>query len=110
MESILITDIIRYDHPEDEKVTRSHVLHPQGDITIVVILSSPKANVVSVLEDHLLETISSTEWKRGEEDTDFSYVSEKYNHFLTNLALDDLQDIGVIFAVERNGHLMMSSI
>jgi hypothetical protein len=65
---------------------------------------------MSVLEDHLLESISSTEWKYGDEDADFSYVTEKYNHFLTNLAIDDLTDMGVIFAVERNGHLMVSSI
>lgn len=65
---------------------------------------------MSVLEDHLLESIGSTEWKYGDEDTDFSYVTEKYNHFLTNLAIDDIAEIGIIFAVERNGHLMVSSI
>ena len=65
---------------------------------------------MSVLEDHLLECISSTPWKYGDEDADFSYVTEKYNHFLSNLALEDLNEVGVIFAVERNGHLMVSSI
>jgi hypothetical protein len=65
---------------------------------------------MSVLEDHLLESIGSTEWKYGDEDNDFSYVTEKYNHFLSNLALDDVAEVGVIFAVERNGHLMVSSI
>ena len=54
--------------------------------------------------------MGSTEWKYGDEDTDFSYVTEKYNHFLTNLAIDDIAEIGIIFAVERNGHLMVSSI
>lgn len=65
---------------------------------------------MSVLEDHLLESISSTEWKYNDEDADFSYVTEKYNHFLTNLAHEDLIEIGVIFAVERNWRLMVSSI
>lgn len=111
MESILTTDIIRYDHPGRSSGTiRSHILHPQGDITIISILSSPKQNVLSVLEDHLLECISSTEWKYNDEDSDFSYVTEKYNHFLANLAIEDLEEVSVIFAVERNGHLMVSSI
>ncbi len=110
MESILTTDIIRYDHPGNSWTIRSHILHPQGDITIICILTSPKKNVMSVLEDHLLECISSTPWKFGDEDADFSYVTEKYNHFLGNLAVEDLNDIGVIFAVERNWHLMVSSI
>jgi hypothetical protein len=66
--------------------------------------------VTSVVEDHFLETISSTEWKHGEEDADFSYITEKYNHFLTNLALADEQTVHIIFAVERDGHLMVSSI
>jgi hypothetical protein len=85
-------------------------LHPQSDITIIVILSTPKTNVMSVIEDHLLESISSTEWKHGEEDTDFSYVTEKFNHFLSNLAHSDMETIAIVFAVERGGHLMVSSI
>jgi hypothetical protein len=110
VESILTTDIIRYDQVGSTWAIRSHILHPQGDITIIAIITSPKQNVMSVLEDHLLESIGSTEWKYGDEDTDFSYVTEKYNHFLTNLAIDDIAEIGIIFAVERNGHLMVSSI
>lgn len=111
MESILTTDIVRYDHPGRTSWTlRSHILHPQGDITVILFISSPKQNVLSVLEDHLLECMSSTEWKRGDEDADFSYVTEKYNHFLANLAIEDLHEVGIIFAVERNWHLMVSSI
>jgi hypothetical protein len=66
--------------------------------------------VTSVVEDHLLETISSTEWKHGEEDSDFSFVTEKYNHFLSNLAVADEETVRIILAVERDGHLMVSSI
>ena len=66
--------------------------------------------MTSVVEDHLLETISSTEWKHGEEDADFSFVTEKYNHFLSNLAQADEETVHIIFAVERDGHLMVSSI
>jgi hypothetical protein len=108
--SILTTDIIRYDHPEASEGTRSHILHPQADITVILILSTPKNNVMSVIEDHLLESISSTEWKHGDEDTDFSFVTEKYNHFLSNLAQADMEEVRIVFAVERGGHLMVSSI
>jgi hypothetical protein len=111
VESIITTDIIRYDHPgaQSGKI-RSHILHPHTDITLICILETPKANVMSVIEDHLLESIGATEWKHGEEDADFSYVTEKYNHFLNNLAVEDMREVGIVFAVERDGHLMVSSI
>jgi hypothetical protein len=68
-----------------------------------------KENVLSVIEDHMLESISSTEWRRDEEESDFSYVTEKYNHFLSHLAEADLEGTSGIFAVLRDKHLMMSS-
>lgn len=110
MTSLITTDIIRYQYPDNKKSYRSHVLHPQSDITIICIISSAKENITSVVEDHLLESISGSEWKIGEEDADFSYITESYNHFLTNLAVTDEQTVSIIFAVERNGHLMVSSI
>jgi hypothetical protein len=110
VESTITTDIIRYDHPGGTTRIRSHVLHPREDITIIALLTTPQANVMSVIEDHLLEHISSTEWKPGDEDADFSYVTEKFNHFLSNLALEDLATVGAIFAIERDAHLMVSSI
>jgi hypothetical protein len=108
--SLITTDIIRYHHPGTSESLRSHVLHPQSDITIICIIWSARENVTSVVEDHLLETISSTEWKHGEEDSDFSFVTEKYNHFLSNLAVADEETVRIILAVERDGHLMVSSI
>lgn len=110
MASLITTDIIRYQHPETRVSLRSHVLHPQSDITIICIIGSSRESVTSVVEDHLLETISSTWWKHGEEDSDFSFVTEKYNHFLTNLANADEETVKIILAVERDGHLMVSSI
>jgi len=62
------------------------------------------------VEDHLLETISSTEWRYGEEDADFSYVTEKYNRFLSNLSTADEETVNIVFAIERDAHLMVSSI
>jgi hypothetical protein len=86
------------------------VLHPHSDITIICIIGSARESVTSVVEDHLLETISSTGWKHGEEDADFSFVTEKYNHFLSNLATADEETIRIILAVERDGRLIVSSI
>lgn len=110
MSSIITTDIIRYEQADSLRLVRSHVLHPQSDITIICIVSAEKENVISVVEDHFLETISSTEWKSGQEDSDFSYITEKYNHFLSRLAIADADTISILFAVERSGHLMVSSI
>ena len=61
---------------------RSHVLHPHEGMNIVYMVRAPKMNVLSVVEDNLLESISSTEWHYDDEETDFSYVSERHNHFL----------------------------
>ncbi len=110
MSSLITTDIIRYQHPDTSVSIRSHVLHPQSDITIICIIASGRESVTSVVEDHLLETISSTSWKHGEEDADFSFVTEKYNHFLSNLATTDEETVKIILAIERDGHLMVSSI
>jgi hypothetical protein len=108
--SLITTDIIRYQHLDKTESLRSHVLHPHSDITIICIIGSARTSVTSVVEDHLLETISSTGWKHGEEDADFSFVTEKYNHFLSNLAVADEETVRIILAVERDGHLMVSSI
>lgn len=110
MASLITTDIIRHDDPDTSGQVRSHLLHPQSDMTVMVIVSTPKPNVMSVIEDHLLESISSSEWHYGEEDADFSYVTEKYNHFLSNLALSDMEEVEIILAIEREGKLMISSI
>lgn len=110
MASLITTDIIRYQHPDTNLSIRSHVLHPQSDITIIAIIAAGRESVTSVVEDHLLETISSTWWKHGEEDSDFSFVTEKYNHFLSNLASSDEETVRIILAIERDGHLMVSSI
>ncbi len=73
------------------------------------MIRSPKENVLSVIEDHFLESISSTEWKYGDEESDFSYVTEKYNHFLSNIAEEDVQSIHALFAVQRGVHIMVST-
>lgn len=74
------------------------------------MIRTPKENILSVIEDHLLESISSTEWRYGDEESDFSYVTEKYNHFLSNLAEEDTKDIHTLFAIQRGVHVMVSTI
>ncbi len=103
-------DIIRHKNPESKVLIRSHVLHPHSDITIICIISAERENVVSVLEDHLLESVSSTGWNEGEENADFSYVTEKYNHFLGNLAQSDLIGTGALFATLIRDSLMVSTL
>lgn len=90
-------DIARYNHTENHILVRSHVLHPHDDITLLFILSGNRESVLSVLEDHLLESISSTEWNLHEEEGDFSYVTERYNHFLGNLAEVDQKSTHALF-------------
>lgn len=109
MKATLQIDIVRVDSPDRHAITRSHVLRPHGGIEIVCIFRSEKENVLSVIEDHMLESISSTEWRAEEEENDFSYVTEKFNHFLSHLAEDDVETVSGLFAVLRSNHLMMST-
>lgn len=74
------------------------------------MILADKENVVSVLEDHLLETISSTGWNHGEEESDFTFVTEKYNHFQRNLAETDIRNTGGLFAILVEDTLMISVI
>lgn len=66
-------------------------------------------NVLSVVEDNLLESISSTEWHYDDEEADFSYVSERHNHFLSHLSEEDRLGIDGLLALEQRGMLMVST-
>ncbi len=108
MNGTISIDVARYSQTENHIIIRSHVLHPHEDVTIVFIVSAERESVCSVIEDHLLESISSTEWKINEEEGDFEYVTERYNHFLGNLAESDRKSTHAIFGVIKNGKLMVS--
>ena len=103
-------DIVRSNASKSTFFLRSHLLHPHDDIRIVFLLRAEAENILSVLEDHMLESISSTLWKKGEEEADFSFVTEKYNHFLKNFREEDIQGVHVLFAVIYDQHLIVSSI
>lgn len=105
-----LIDIIRHTDTESPVLIRSHVLHPHTEISLFIIISAEKENVLSVLEDHLLESISSTSWNYGDEETDFAFITEKYNHFQHNLAESDRVNISALFGVLRNEELMVSVI
>lgn len=109
MSSDITLEIVRYEPIESSYLLRSHILHPHEDITIICILRAEKANVLSVIEDHLLESISSTDWRYEEEEIDFSYVTEKYNHFLSNLAEEDRRSIHGLFSIQRGIRMMVST-
>lgn len=51
---------------------------------------------MSVLEDHLLETISSISWSSETLESDFSYLSERYNQFIQNIDAGDLKSISCL--------------
>lgn len=53
----LHSDIIRFTHPESTEILRSHLLHPSVDVSVIFMLASQDDSVISILEDHLLETI-----------------------------------------------------
>lgn len=108
--SSISTEIVRHEYASWRYHVRSHILHPYEGISVICMIRSPKENVLSVIEDHLLESISSTEWKIGDEESDFSYVTEKYNHFLSNLAEEDTKDIHALFAIQRGIHIMVSTV
>lgn len=62
-----------------------------GDISLFVILEGSKENIISVIEDHLLETLSTISWSEDTLENDFSYLTERYNQFIQNFEEDDLK-------------------
>lgn len=95
---------------EDNHHIRSHVLSPEKNITVVLALKGEKENILSILEDQLLETISSTVWEGAKSDADFTYITEHYNHHTKNLDDSDLEDISILLAVLKGNTLIVSTI
>lgn len=95
---------------EDSYSIRSHTLSPEKNITVSLILKGEKENILSILEDQLLETISSTVWEDAKSDADFTYITEHYNHHTKNLDDSDLEDISILLAVLKGNSLTVSTI
>lgn len=90
---------IHHDIPDNASHIRSHILHPRSATTIIVSIQGEKENIISILEDHILETISATEWAHEESDQDFTFLTEHYNRFIKNLDTGDLQGISVMLGL-----------
>lgn len=89
---------------------RTHILTPSPWITITLTIDSKKENILSIIEDHLLETISWIEWNPTDIDKDFRFLTENYNKFIKNLDSSDIEDISVIISVLRSNILTISAV
>lgn len=89
---------------------RTHILTPNNGVNITVTIECKKENISSILEDHLLETISSIEWKITDSDEDFEFLTANYNKFIRNLDSFDLENVSIIISMLRNNILTISAI
>lgn len=89
---------------------RTHILTPNNGVNITVTIECKKENISSILEDHLLETISSIEWKITYSDEDFEFLTANYNKFIRNLDSFDLENVSIIISMLRNNILTISAI
>lgn len=104
------TDLFQYTWDNTGKVVRSHRLQPAEWISIFCIITWEKESTVSILEDHILESLSSIEWSSDTLSSDFTYISENFNHFVQNIDEWDLTDLGVILWVLVDTELVFSHI
>lgn len=93
-----------------KKILRSHHLHPGNDISLFIILEWSEESIVSIIEDHLIENISSISWEIDSLDTDFSYLSERYNQFIQNIGEEDRSWISCLIAISHLHALSIATI
>ncbi|MBS9784131.1 hypothetical protein KGV55_02155 [Candidatus Gracilibacteria bacterium] len=101
---------ISHNFQEDTYHVRSHVLSPEQDISVILTLRGKQENILSILEDHLLETTSATAWEDAKEDGDFTYITEHYNQHIKSLEDTDLQDVDILLAVIKDTILTVSTV
>lgn len=101
---------IKHDISEKTSRLRSHILNPRLGVTVTLTIEGKKENIISILEDHLLETISSVEWSSPDSDKDFTFLTENYNRFIRNLEPQDLAHISVVVSLLRDNVLTISAI
>ena len=90
---------LHYNCPTSTRSTRSHTLTPHDAVTIFCIIDGSNESTVSIIEDHILENISSTEWNIRETSQDFSYITEHYNKFITSFSKEDIVDLRILFGM-----------
>lgn len=107
---MIYTDLFHHIWGPTAGRVRSHRLHPSEWVTVFCILSGEKENILSILEDHLLESISSIEWELSNLKGDFTYISENFNHFIQNISEEERVGLGVVFAVLIDTELAFAHI
>lgn len=101
---------LHYNYPSSKRSTRSHTLTPHDAVTIFCIVDGENESTTSIIEDHILESISSTEWNIRETSQDFSYITEHYNNFITSFPKEDLLEIRVLLGMLQSDTLTLSTI
>lgn len=99
-----------YNHPSNTRFTRSHTLTPHDAVTVFCIIDGSNEWTVSIIEDHLLESISSVEWNIRETDKDFWYITEHYNNFVTSFEKEDVTDVRILLGMLQGDNLILSTI
>lgn len=101
---------LHHNHPTSTRATRSHILTPHDAVSIFCIIDGESESIVSILEDHILESISSTEWNMRETSQDFSYITEHYNSFVTNFPREDISDVRILLGMLQGEDLTLSTV
>jgi hypothetical protein len=101
---------IKHQDPTSKKIVHSHKLSPNTDISLFLIISGDKKNIISIIEEQFLENIPGLNWNHGEIHTDITYLTEKYNHFSLNIENEDKADLSILLAVLSGNSLALSSI
>ena len=102
--------IWRIHHDGWKNILRSHHLHPENAISIFFILEGKEESIVSVIEDHLLEILSSITWNNEEFESDFVYITEKYNQFIQNVDPKDLEGISCLVWLLHGDELSVATL
>ncbi|MBC7504096.1 hypothetical protein H7169_03920 [Candidatus Gracilibacteria bacterium] len=101
---------LHYNHPTSTRATRSHTLTPHDAVTLFCIIDGESETTVSILEDHILESISSTSWNIRETSQDFGYITERYNSFVTSFPREDISDIRILLGMLQGENLTLSTV
>ena len=101
---------LHHNHPTSTRATRSHILTPHDAVSLFCIIDGESESTVSILEDHILESISSTEWNMRETSHDFSYITEHYNSFVTHFPREDISDIRILIGMLQGEDLTLSTV
>lgn len=101
---------LHYNHPQSQRSTRSHTLTPHDAVTLFCIIDGENESSVSIIEDHILESISQSEWNIRQTAQDFGYITEHYNSFVVGLPKEDISDIRILLGMLQWEDLSLSTV